>query len=217
MAGSDHAHGRHDLGVQFDATTSLDNVGSIGSARNERFELPGRQAAGADRALSLQPARYRLPIRWPQPGSRAGLRSMVSFVVEQVSGQRLPHAAKIAARTRPIPRGRSKPATWCSSIHRGAFPWASISGTAVSSMHQASRGKVRWNLDNRYFATRFDGAGPCLERTGVRLDRGSDWGLYDISPGRVGGSKAPLLDSVVAGLQIADFRLSAALRCRASD
>ncbi len=137
------------------------------SARNERFELPdaGQREQIVLSAFSLLDTGYRFGGRNPEAGLDCS--GMVSFVVEQVSGQRLPHnAAKIAARTRPIPR---------EALEAGDLVFFNTQGKAHSHMGiyigdgrfihaPSSRGKVRVELmDNRYFATRFDGARTLLE------------------------------------------------------
>ena len=101
---------------------------------------------------------------------------MVSYVVEQVSGQAaFPTTRRRSRRKRGRSHvTRSKPAIWCSST-----PWVgriSHMGIYIGEgrfIHApSSRGKVRLErLDNRYFASRFDGARTLLgNATQARLD-----------------------------------------------
>jgi cell wall-associated NlpC family hydrolase len=87
---------------------------------------------------------------------------MVSYVVEQVAGQRLPHnAAQIAALTQPIERSALKPAdlvffntTGQPYSHMGIYL-----GDGRFVHAPSSKGSVRIErLDNTYFASRFTGA-----------------------------------------------------------
>lgn len=122
--------------------------------------LPGQREQIVLSAFSLLDTGYRFGGRNPEAGLDCS--GMVSFVVEQVSGQRLPHnAAQIAAQTRPIPRD---------SLEAGDLVFFNTQGRAHSHMGiyigdgrfihaPSSRGKVRVErMDNRYFAARFDGA-----------------------------------------------------------
>jgi hypothetical protein len=86
---------------------------------------------------------------------------MVSYIVEQVSGRKLPYnAAGIAERTRPIPSRAIQPGDWFSSTPSVApsHIWASILATENSSTRPTVRAKFVDRLDNRYFAERFEGA-----------------------------------------------------------
>ncbi|MDR0715880.1 MAG: C40 family peptidase [Azoarcus sp.] len=110
-------------------------------------------------ALGLLGAGYRFGGRNPAAGLDCS--GMVSYVVEQVSGLRLPHhAASIARQTRPIARGE---------LTAGDLVFFNTQGRSHSHMGiyigdgrfihaPSSRGKVRLErLDNRYFAQRLDG------------------------------------------------------------
>ncbi|MDR2260921.1 MAG: C40 family peptidase [Azoarcus sp.] len=110
-------------------------------------------------ALGLLGAGYRFGGRNPEAGLDCS--GMVSYVVEQVSGLRLPHhAASIARQTRPIARGE---------LAAGDLVFFNTQGRRHSHMGiyigdgrfvhaPSSRGKVRVErLDNRYFAQRLDG------------------------------------------------------------
>ena len=124
-------------------------------------------------AFGLLDTGYRFGGRNPEAGLDCS--GMVSYVVEQVSGQRLPHnAAQIAAQTRPIARD---------ALEAGDLVFFNTLGRAHSHMGiyigegrfihaPSSRGKVRLErLDNRYFASRFDGARTLLgNATQARLD-----------------------------------------------
>lgn len=96
------------------------------------------------------------------PDAGLDCSGMVSYVVEQVSGKRLPHnAAQIAAITRPIERGALKPSdlvffntTGQTFSHMGIYL-----GDGRFVHAPSSKGKVRIErLDNAYFARRFSGA-----------------------------------------------------------
>ncbi|MDR2030770.1 MAG: C40 family peptidase [Azoarcus sp.] len=110
-------------------------------------------------ALGLLGTGYRFGGRNPEAGLDCS--GMVSYVVEQASGLKLPHhAASIAKRTRPIGRGE---------LVAGDLVFFNTQGRRHSHMGiyigdghfihaPSSRGKVRIErLDNRYFAQRLDG------------------------------------------------------------
>jgi cell wall-associated NlpC family hydrolase len=87
---------------------------------------------------------------------------MVAYIVEQVSGTRLPHnAARIAAQTRPIDRGALQPGdlVFFNTLNRRHSHMGIYLGDGRFIHAPSSRGSVRIDtLDNRYFAPRFDGA-----------------------------------------------------------
>lgn len=111
-------------------------------------------------ALGLLDTDYRFGGRNPEAGLDCS--GMVSYIVEQISGRRLPHnAARIAELTRPIPlealqagdlvffNTRNKPYS-----HMGIYL-----GEGRFVHAPSSRGRVRIEaLDNPYFRPRIDGA-----------------------------------------------------------
>ena len=132
------------------------------STSEARFELsrPEQREQIVLSAFSLLDTGYLFGGRNPEAGLDCS--GMVSYVVEQVSGQRLPHnAAQIASRTRPISRDE---------LEAGDLVFFNTQGRAHSHMGiyigdgrfihaPSSRGKVRVErMDNRYFAARLDGA-----------------------------------------------------------
>ncbi|MCB1957092.1 MAG: C40 family peptidase [Rhodocyclaceae bacterium] len=103
---------------------------------------------------------YRFGGKNPEAGLDCS--GMVSYLVEVVSGQRLPHnAARIARITRPIDRD---------ALQAGDLVFFNTNGKPYSHMGiyvgderfihaPSSRGKVRVErMDNRYFARRFTAA-----------------------------------------------------------
>lgn len=111
-------------------------------------------------SFSLVDTGYRFGGRNPKAGLDCS--GMVSYVVEQVSGKRLPHnAAEIAAQTRPVARGQLRP---------GDLVFFTIAGRAYAHMGiylgndkfihaPGSQGRVRVeSLASAYFARHFDGA-----------------------------------------------------------
>ncbi|HEX5126449.1 MAG TPA: C40 family peptidase [Rhodocyclaceae bacterium] len=87
---------------------------------------------------------------------------MVSYVVERVTGHKLPHnAAQIAAVTRPIERTQLQPADLVFFNTNGqTFSHMGIYLGDGRFMHAPStNGKVRIEkMDNKYFASRYSGA-----------------------------------------------------------
>ncbi len=111
-------------------------------------------------ALGLLDTGYRFGGRNPEAGLDCS--GMVAYIVEQVSGQRLPHnAAQIAARTRPIALGELKPGdlVFFNTLKRQHSHMGIYIGGGKFVHAPSSRGRVRVErLDNRYFAPRIDGA-----------------------------------------------------------
>jgi cell wall-associated NlpC family hydrolase len=111
-------------------------------------------------SLGLLDTGYRFGGSNPEAGLDCS--GMVSYVVEQVAGKRLPHnAAQIAAVTQPIERSALKPAdlvffntTGQTYSHMGIYL-----GDGRFVHAPSSKGSVRIErLDNTYFASRFTGA-----------------------------------------------------------
>lgn len=111
-------------------------------------------------AYNLLGTGYRFGGRNPDAG--VDCSGMVSYLVEVISGQQLPHnAARIASITRPIPRR---------ALEAGDLVFFNTTGKPFSHMgiyvgderfiHAPSRrGRVRVErMDNRYFAKRFSAA-----------------------------------------------------------
>lgn len=111
-------------------------------------------------ALGLLDTGYRFGGRNPEAGLDCS--GMVSYIVEQISGRRLPHnAAQIAQLTRPIP---------IPALQAGDLVFFNTRNQRHSHMGiylgdgrfvhaPSSRGRVRVELlDNPYFRTRIDGA-----------------------------------------------------------
>jgi len=111
-------------------------------------------------SLGLLDTGYRFGGSNPEAGLDCS--GMVSYVVEQVAGKRLPHnAAQIAAMTQPIDRSALKPADLVffntngqTYSHMGIYL-----GDGRFVHAPSSRGNVRIErLDNVYFASRYTGA-----------------------------------------------------------
>jgi cell wall-associated NlpC family hydrolase len=87
---------------------------------------------------------------------------MVSYIVEQISGRRLPHnAAKIAKTTRPIEIGELQPGDliFFNTQNRRHSHMGIYMGDRRFVHAPASRGRIRIaSLDNPYFKPRIDGA-----------------------------------------------------------
>jgi len=111
-------------------------------------------------ALGLLDTGYRFGGRNPEAGLDCS--GMVSYIVEQISGRRLPHnAAQIAQLTRPIP---------IAALQAGDLVFFNTRNQRHSHMGiylgdgrfvhaPSSRGRVRVELlDNPYFRSRIDGA-----------------------------------------------------------
>jgi len=112
----------------------------------------------------------------PDPGYRFGGRNpdagldcsgMVSYIVEQISGRKLPHnAASIADRTRPIDPSELQPGdlVFFNTQKKRHSHMGIYIGDGKFVHAPSSRGVVRVErLDNRYFAPRIDGARSLLE------------------------------------------------------
>ena len=111
-------------------------------------------------ALGLLDTGYKFGGSNPEAGLDCS--GMVSYVVEKVTGHRLPHnAAQIAAVTRPIERAQLQPAdlvffntTGQIYSHMGIYL-----GDGRFVHAPSTNGKVRIErLDNSYFAARYTGA-----------------------------------------------------------
>ena len=111
-------------------------------------------------ALGLLETGYRFGGRNPEAGLDCS--GMVSYIVEQVSGQRLPHnASQIASVTRPIERHQLQPGdlVFFNTANRRHSHMGIYLGEGRFVHAPSSKGKVRVErLDSRYFAARFDGA-----------------------------------------------------------
>ncbi len=103
---------------------------------------------------------YRFGGRNPEAGLDCS--GMVAYVVEQVSGVRLPHnAARIAAQTRVIPAETLQPGdlVFFNTQNRPYSHMGIYLGDGKFIHAPSSKGKVRVErMNNRYFAKRFDGA-----------------------------------------------------------
>ncbi|THF63439.1 C40 family peptidase [Pseudothauera rhizosphaerae] len=111
-------------------------------------------------ALGLLDVGYRFGGRNPEAGLDCS--GMVSYIVEQVSGQRLPHnAAQIAERTRPIGVADLQPGdlVFFNTQNRRHSHMGVYMGDGRFIHAPSSRGRIRIErLDNPYFAQRIDGA-----------------------------------------------------------
>ncbi len=111
-------------------------------------------------ALGLLDTGYRFGGKNPEAGLDCS--GMVSYVVEQVSGKKLPYnAAGIAERTRPVSAGAIRPGdlVFFNTLGRAYSHMGIYVGDGKFIHAPNSRGKVRVDrLDNRYFADRFEGA-----------------------------------------------------------
>lgn len=111
-------------------------------------------------AYGLMGTGYRFGGRNPEAGLDCS--GMVSYIVEQVSGKRLPHnAARIADVTRPIGRGQLRPGdlVFFNTLDRRHSHMGVYLGDGRFVHAPNSRGTVRIDvLSNRYWNTRFDGA-----------------------------------------------------------
>lgn len=111
-------------------------------------------------ALGLLDTGYRFGGRNPEAGLDCS--GMVSYIVEQISGRRLPHnAAQIARVTRPIGREALQPGdlVFFNTSKRPYSHMGIYMGDGRFVHAPSSRGKVRIErMDNPYFQPRFDGA-----------------------------------------------------------
>jgi cell wall-associated NlpC family hydrolase len=137
--------------------------GSIpGQNQGNWFALPQREHAQEIvlYAMGLLDTGYRFGGSNPSAGLDCS--GMVSYVVEQVSGKKLPHnAAQIADRTRPIPRYDMQPGdlVFFNTMGRPYSHMGIYLGEGKFIHAPNSKGRVRVErLDNTYFTSRFDGA-----------------------------------------------------------
>ena len=111
-------------------------------------------------ALGLLDTGYRFGGRNPDAGLDCS--GMVAYIVENISGRRLPHnAAQIADRTRPIEVDELRPGdlVFFNTLERRHSHMGIYIGDGRFVHAPNSRGRVRVErLANRYFAQRIDGA-----------------------------------------------------------
>lgn len=111
-------------------------------------------------ALGLLDTGYQFGGRNPEAGLDCS--GMVSYIVEQISGRRLPHnAAQIAGMTRPIKPSELRPGdlVFFNTMRRPHSHMGIYMGDGRFIHAPSSRGKVRVErLDNSYFRPRLDGA-----------------------------------------------------------
>ena len=111
-------------------------------------------------ALGLIDTGYRFGGKNPSAGLDCS--GMVSYVVEQVSGRKLPYnAAGIAERTRPIPASAIRPGdlVFFNTLGRSYSHMGIYMGDGKFIHAPNSKGKVRVErMDNRYYAERFEAA-----------------------------------------------------------
>ena len=111
-------------------------------------------------AMGLLDTGYRFGGRNPEAGLDCS--GMVAYIVENISGRRLPHnAAQIADRTRPIEVGELRPGdlVFFNTLKRRHSHMGIYIGDGRFVHAPSSKGRVRVErLDNRYFAPRIDGA-----------------------------------------------------------
>lgn len=111
-------------------------------------------------ALGLLDTGYRFGGKNPEAGLDCS--GMVSYIVEQVSGRKLPYnAAGIAERTRPVATQALRPGdlVFFNTLGRAFSHMGIYMGDGKFIHAPSSRGKVRVDrLDSRYFSERFEGA-----------------------------------------------------------
>ena len=111
-------------------------------------------------ALGLIDTGYRFGGKNPEAGLDCS--GMVAYIVEHISGRRLPHnAAQIAERTRPIEVDELRPGdlVFFNTLKRRHSHMGIYIGDGRFVHAPNSRGRVRVErLANRYFAQRIDGA-----------------------------------------------------------
>lgn len=126
------------------------------------FEIPDQQAGQeiVIYALGLLGTGYRFGGQNPEAGLDCS--GMVRYIVQQVSGQTLPHnAAQIAALTRPIKLAELKPGdlVFFNTMNRRHSHMGIYMGDGRFVHAPSTNGSVRVErLDNRYFSPRIDGA-----------------------------------------------------------
>jgi cell wall-associated NlpC family hydrolase len=111
-------------------------------------------------ALGLLDTGYRFGGKNPEAGLDCS--GMVSYIVEQVSGRKLPYnAAGIAERTRPVASHAIRPGdlVFFNTLGRSYSHMGIYLGDGRFIHAPNSRGKVRVDrMDSRYYAARFEGA-----------------------------------------------------------
>lgn len=111
-------------------------------------------------AMGLLDTGYRFGGKNPEAGLDCS--GMVSYIVEQVSGRKLPYnAAGIAERTRPISTHAIRPGdlVFFNTLGRSYSHMGIYLGDGKFIHAPNSRGKVRVDrMDSRYYAERFEGA-----------------------------------------------------------
>ena len=111
-------------------------------------------------ALGLLDTGYRFGGKNPEAGLDCS--GMVSYIVEQVSGRKLPYnAAGIAERTRPVESRAIRPGdlVFFNTLGRSYSHMGIYLGDGRFIHAPNSRGKVRVDrMDSRYYAPRFEGA-----------------------------------------------------------
>lgn len=116
-------------------------------------------------ALGLLDTGYRFGGRNPDAGLDCS--GMVSYIVEQITGHRLPHnAAKIAELTRPIPVSLLQPGdlVFFNTAKRRHSHMGIYMGDGKFVHAPSSRGRIRVErLDSPYFGPRIDGARTLIE------------------------------------------------------
>lgn len=124
------------------------------------FDRTGDAAQIVMYAYGLLGTGYRFGGRNPEAGLDCS--GMVSYIVEQVSGKRLPHnAARIAGATRPIDRDELQPGdlVFFNTLNRPHSHMGIYLGEDKFIHAPSSQGEVRVEaMSNRYFSARFDGA-----------------------------------------------------------
>lgn len=146
--------------------SSQEDGAQVASPRDDRsdqqyFELkdPDERQQVVLFALGLLDTAYRFGGRNPDAGLDCS--GMVSYVVEQVSGQKLPHnAARIAAITRPISTDDLHPGdlVFFNTSRRQHSHMGIYLGNGRFVHAPSSKGRVRVErMDNPYFSRRLDG------------------------------------------------------------
>ena len=111
-------------------------------------------------AMGLLDTGYRFGGKNPEAGLDCS--GMVSYIVEQVSGRKLPYnAAGIAERTRPVASHAIRPGdlVFFNTLGRSYSHMGIYLGDGRFIHAPNSRGKVRVDrMDSRYYADRFEGA-----------------------------------------------------------
>jgi len=125
-----------------------------------RLPAPQQASDAVIFALGLIDTGYRFGGSNPEAGLDCS--GMIAYVMENVSGLKLPHnAAQIARIARPVPRDALRPGdlVFFNTLNRPFSHVGLYVGEGRFVHAPSSRGKVRLeSLDNRYFAQRFEGA-----------------------------------------------------------